>query len=80
MESGTETAAQGGAKITLVQTGKVQEVSFTPGMTPKQVFAAQGWELNESNEVRLNNRILKDLDTELNDGDTLMVIGEISGG
>lgn len=66
--------------VELIQAANFLEPEITEGMTLRQLFAQVEWELAEDAEVRLNMQPVSDLDTVVNPGDTVMVIGEINGG
>ncbi len=66
--------------VTLVQTGNVEELNNEKGMTIAAALDRAGWTLGDDNEVRVNNKPVKLLDTILKDGDQVMIIGEVAGG
>ena len=70
-------------KITVVQTGDIDELDFVEGMTARQALTQIGATeealSGEGLEVRLNGTKTSDLDVVLADGDQLMVIGDIAG-
>ena len=71
-------------KVTLVQIGDVKTLEVTQGATVKQAIAAKGgvdpeYLQTENLQVRLNGAPLADLDVVLNDGDALLVVGNIAG-
>jgi hypothetical protein len=70
-------------KITVVQTGDVNEVDWTEGMTAKQALAAAGLPVedlaDEGLQVRINNAPTTDLDVVLAAGDLILVVGNIAG-
>lgn len=71
-------------KVTVVQTGAVNEVELTEGMTAKQALAAADLLPENMDEdglqVRLNGAVITDLDIVLTAGDQLLVVGDIAGG
>jgi molybdopterin converting factor small subunit len=69
-----------GAKVTVVFTGKVREVSFKAGMTLRDALLATGPLPDRSQEVRVNNTKTTDFDAKLKASDQVMVIGQTSGG
>lgn len=67
-------------KVTIAQTGNVQEVVFKAGMTVKQALASAGVSVGGSGqEVRLNNQPCADHDTALSAGDQILVVGRVRG-
>lgn len=66
--------------IELIQSGNFLNPEITEGMTLRQLFAQVEWELADDAEVRVNMKPEKDLDTVINPDDSVMVIGEITGG
>jgi molybdopterin converting factor small subunit len=66
--------------IELIQAGNFLEPEITEGITLRQLFAQVEWELADDAEVRVNMQTVKDMDTVVNPGDSVMVIGEINGG
>lgn len=65
--------------ITVAQTGNVQEVEFTEGMTVSQALEAAGLEVSATESLRLNGAAHEDMDEVLNAGDQILVVGRISG-
>ena len=69
--------------VTVVQTGDVQEIELTEGMTVLQALGEA--DISEEDlksdglQVRLNNKVIEDLDAVLAAGDQLMVVGNIAG-
>ena len=72
------------AIVTVIQTGAVKEISFTEGMTVMEAFEAAGVSgdslTRSGNQVRLNNNVITDPDTELAENDQLVLVGNIAGG
>lgn len=68
------------SKVELIQAGNFLDPEITEGMTLRQLFAQVEWEIAGDAEVRVNMQTVKDMDTVLNPGDSIMVIGEINGG
>ena len=67
-------------KVTVAQTGNVQEVNFIEGMTVKQALEAANISAGgRGQQVRLNNTTCGDLDTVLAAGDQVLVVGNIRG-
>jgi hypothetical protein len=69
-----------GAKVTVVFTGKVREVSFKAGMSLRDALLATGPLPDRSQEVRVNNKKVTNFDEKLTASDQVMVIGQTSGG
>ena len=70
--------------VTIVQTGEVQEVEVAEGTTVKQVLAEElglNTDLFEELgiQVRVNNKVITDLDAAVNAGDLLLLVGNIAG-
>lgn len=72
-----------GDDITVVQSGDVTEVKFKSGVTARQALDKAGLSSEdleaEALQVRLNNKIITDLDVPMRRGDQLMVVGDIGG-
>jgi hypothetical protein len=68
------------APITVIQTGRVDEIDFEPGMTIAGALRQVGISTAKGQELRLNNQPISDYDTELKPGDQLLSVGQISGG
>lgn len=66
--------------ITVVQTGRVQEVPYEVGMTIAAALRALNLRVGRGQEIRLNNQPIRDQDTTLAPADQLMVVGNVAGG
>lgn len=65
--------------IQIIQAGNVQEVEFEEGMTVESALEAAGITVGTGIEVRLNNRVLRDLEVELAANQTLLLVGAVRG-
>ena len=72
-------APAGQGKITVVRTGDVREVTYREGITVKQAIKEAQFTVDQSSEVRVNNQTRKNLDTLLQAGDQVMIVGNIRG-
>jgi len=65
--------------ITIAQTGAVQEVEFEEGMNLTEALEKAGMAVGEGMEVRLNSAACEDLETVLQSGDQILIVGAIRG-
>lgn len=65
--------------VTVAQTGSVKEVEFAEGMTVAEALTAAGINVGSGMEVRLNGNASEDMETVLESGDNILVVGAIRG-
>ena len=65
--------------VTVAQTGNVQEIEFSEGMTVGDALSKSGIELGSSMQLRLNGAAHDDMDEVLSAGDQILVVGAIRG-
>lgn len=67
-------------KVTFVKTGGVREFDVKEGMSIQHVLKQAAVQTGKGVEVRLNGKVITDLDASVKAGDQVMVVGEIAGG
>lgn len=65
--------------VTVARTGDAVKVNFEPGMTIEEALRSAGMSVSNGLTVRLNGDNNEDLETELQAGDTILLVGEVRG-